>query len=78
MKTVIVTILVVTFSLALTAVSAKTPTDKEVPRITKEELRSMLGNPDVIILDVRQEQQWKNSERKIIAAVREDANDVKS
>jgi rhodanese-related sulfurtransferase len=44
----------------------------EVPRITKEELRSLLGNPDVIILDVRIEEHWKESKSKIQGAVRED------
>ncbi len=36
----------------------------DVPRITKEELKSMLGNPDVVILDVRGAKQWKASEKK--------------
>jgi rhodanese-related sulfurtransferase len=32
----------------------------------------MLGNPDVIILDVRSAQDWKESEWKIKGAIRED------
>jgi hypothetical protein len=44
----------------------------EVPRITKEELRSLLGSPDVIIIDVRLDDQWKESKWKIQGAVRED------
>ena len=43
----------------------------DVPRITKEELKSMLGNPGVIIVDVRQDQQWKSSHLKILGAVHE-------
>ncbi len=44
----------------------------EVPRITKEDLKSLLGNPDVIIVDVRIEEHWKESNSKIQGAVRED------
>ena len=36
----------------------------EVPRMTKEELLKKLGNPDLTLLDVRTEQQWKISEKK--------------
>jgi hypothetical protein len=48
------------------------------PQMTAEELRSRLGDPDVIILDVRRAAHWKASDRKIVGAVREDPNDVKS
>jgi len=45
--------------------------DTTTPRMTKEELRPLLGNPDVIILDVRLESEWESSESKIRGAVRE-------
>ena len=56
---------------------AHTPTSEptseiKVPRTTKEEVKSMLGKPDLIILDVRAAQDWKDSEWKIKGAVRED------
>lgn len=44
----------------------------EVPRITKEELKSMLGNPNLIILDVRGNLDWNESPWKIKGAIRED------
>ncbi len=44
-----------------------------VPRMTKEELKPLLGNPDVIIIDVRVEDEWKETKWKIQGAVREDA-----
>ena len=51
----------------------------EAPRITKEELSSMLGNPDFTILDVREGGSWKDSKWKIQGAVREDpGKDVKT
>ena len=50
----------------------------KVPRITKEKMMSMLGNSDVIILDVRSAQDWKNAEWKIKGAVREDRKEESS
>jgi len=46
--------------------------DAKVPRMTKEELKSLLGNPDVIVLDVRIADEWKRSDLKIKGAVHED------
>jgi predicted sulfurtransferase len=51
----------------------------EVSRISKEEVKAMMGNPDVVILDVRESQSWKDAKWKIQGAVREDPEkDVKS
>ena len=46
----------------------------EVPRIRTEELKSMLGNPEVIIIDVRTAGDCDKSKTKIQGAVREDPN----
>jgi hypothetical protein len=46
--------------------------DAKVPRMTKEDLRSLLDNPEVIILDVRIADEWKRSDLKIKGAVHED------
>ena len=43
----------------------------EVPRMTKEALKTNLDDPDVVIVDVRVEKDWKGSEFKIKGAVRE-------
>jgi rhodanese-related sulfurtransferase len=51
---------------------------KGVPRMTKDELKAMLGNPNLIIIDVRHDQDWKGSDVRIKGAVREDPDDVKS
>ena len=68
---------VIAAALLLLMGCAHTPTSEptseiKVPRITKEEVKSMIGNPDLIILDVRSAQGWKDSEWKIKGAVRED------
>ena len=44
----------------------------EIPRISKEELKSMLGNPDVVVIDVRAFLDHKTSVKQIKGAVRED------
>ena len=48
----------------------------EVPRITKEELRAKLGDPNLVILDVRRGADWSTSSVKIKGAVRADPGDV--
>ena len=40
--------------------------------LTKEQLRSMLGKPDVIIIDVRTNYDWDQSKVKIPGAVKEE------
>jgi hypothetical protein len=45
---------------------------EEAPRMTIEELKSMMGNPDLVILDVRSASDWKKSDAKIQGAIRED------
>jgi len=45
----------------------------EVPRITKEKLKAMLEDPDVIIIDDRSGSDWSGSEVKIKGAIREDS-----
>ena len=44
----------------------------EVSRIPKEELKALLGSPDLIILDVRAGFDWEDSAWKIPGAIRED------
>ena len=50
----------------------------EAPRITKEDLKAMLGNPDWVIIDVRYGKDWTNSNLKIKGALREDPGAVDS
>ena len=49
---------------------------QEVPRILKEDLRAKLEDPQVVVLDVRQEKDLKESDEKIQGARREDPNHV--
>ncbi len=70
--------LVVTWSLATVVIFSCIALAEEAPRMTKEELKGMLGNLDVIIIDVRTERAWEASELKIKGAIREDPSDVNS
>ena len=51
---------------------------QEIPRMTKEELKAMIGNPELVILDVRSGRDWNSSESKIINAVREEPRQADS
>ena len=66
------TIAVFSWILTMTALA------EEVPRITKEELKGMLGNPNVVIIDVRANVDWVGSGLKIKGAVREDPRKLNS
>jgi len=50
----------------------------EVPRITKEQLKAMLGKPDVVIIDARPVEQWKYSDQIIPGTVHEDPLSIQS
>jgi len=60
------------FLTTLTAVASAA----DVPKITAEELSAKLGSPDLIIVDVRIERDWKSSPLKVKGAVWEDFLDV--
>jgi hypothetical protein len=49
---------------------------EEVKRISREELRGMLGRPDLQIVDVRLRSQWENDFQKIKGATREEPDQV--
>ena len=50
-----------------------------IPRMTKEELKPLMGTLGVIILDVREPDDWNKGRDKIAGAVREDPEkDVKT
>ena len=50
----------------------------DVPGMTKDELKALLGDPDLIILDVRRGSDWTGSDLKIKGALREEPNDIES
>jgi predicted sulfurtransferase len=73
-----VTTLSLGLSLVLACAFALEGLAADAPRITKEEVREMLGNPGVIVIDVRTGGDWNASDVKIQGAVREDPRSVDS
>ena len=67
---------VLSFGVVLAMVVPAMP--QEVPRISKEDLKEMLGKPDVVIVDVRTGSDWNASTVKVKGAVREEADKVDS
>jgi len=66
-------------ALAVLAMLPQLAMTAEVPRMTKEELKALLGGSEVIVLDVRAGFDWDDSEWKIPGALREDPKkEVKS
>ena len=78
MKTALKIGVAVALGVSMACVPAKTVTSKDVQQVTKQQLRSMLDDPGVIIVDVRPEEQWKASELKVRGAVHEDPDKVES
>jgi predicted sulfurtransferase len=50
----------------------------DAPRMTTDELKAMLGSPDLVIIDVRYGKDWADSDLKITGAVREDPRAIES
>jgi rhodanese-related sulfurtransferase len=51
---------------------------KDVPRVSKDELKAKLGSPDLVLLDVRSKNDWEKSGEKITGAARMDPEAVDS
>jgi len=68
-------LLVIAVSLMM-AISWPLACAQEAPRLDKGTLKSWLGNPGVMIIDVRQPNDWQASDKKIQGAVREDPQAV--
>lgn len=62
----------------LSVIGATVAAAQDVPRMTVDELKGLLGNPDLVIIDVRTNGDWNGAKEKIAGAVREDPHDVES
>jgi rhodanese-related sulfurtransferase len=49
---------------------------EEAPRISQKVTKALLGNPEVVIIDVRRAADWEKSDAKIKGAVRETEKDI--
>ena len=69
-------LLAVAMVFALAAFFATPAAAQEAKRMTIEELKGMIGSPDLVIVDVRRDEDWKSSAVKVKGAVREDPEKV--
>lgn len=66
----------VLFLLILFCLASTTVLAAQVPTMTRDELKALLGNPDLVLLDVRNGTDWNDSDVKIKGAVRIDNRDL--
>jgi rhodanese-related sulfurtransferase len=78
MKRIISALLKISVALTLVAASSLNAVSGSAPRITKEELKSMLGDEKLVIVDVRVGKDWNSSKYKIKGAVQADPMKVES
>ena len=63
---------ILTVFLALLFIGAgEPPTEEKALRMTKEQLKPKLGSKDLVVIDIRLDEQWRFSNRKIPGAVHE-------
>ncbi len=77
-RTRTVMILLLMFACSVVTAAASSPSTDDAPRITKEEVKALIGDPGVVILDARTDWSWSGSDRKIKGAMRVEPNDVAS
>lgn len=69
-KPILTAVLAALLSLvALAGWSAPPSSVEQVPRLTKEQVKGMLGKPDVVMVDIRYIRQYEQSDKKIPGAV---------
>ena len=72
MKRIISAVLKISITLTLVTAFSLNAVAGSAPRITKEELKSMLGEAKLVVVDLRRSKDWNSSEYKIKGAVRAD------
>jgi rhodanese-related sulfurtransferase len=60
----------------LGASTEKSCSGPPIQKITKEELKAMLGEPGLVIIDVRIGRSWTESDQKIEGAIHEDPEKI--
>jgi rhodanese-related sulfurtransferase len=76
MKQVMLVLTLILFSGFIQAAFCADPAD--VPRMTIEQLKAKLGDPNIAIIDVRSSHDWEESSVMIKGAAREDSRQLDS
>lgn len=78
MKGIPIIILLLVASLATSLYALNIPTADSVPRMSIQDLKQRMDDPNVVIIDVRTDHDWAASGAKIRGAVREEPSKVSS
>lgn len=70
-------IIIVSLAVSVPYFTVATAASIEVPRISIEQTKEMLDDPQVVIIDVRTAKTWWRSRTKILNAVREELGSLK-
>ena len=70
--------IVMGLALAVLLLLSGTDVSAQVEKMSKEELKGMLGSKELVVIDVRVGKDWDASEIKIKGAVREDPKNLDS
>jgi rhodanese-related sulfurtransferase len=76
MKKIVIIALALITGFAMTLYAQGAPTPDTVPRMSIEELKQQIANPNLIIVDVRSSHDWEESATKIKGSIREDASNT--
>ena len=75
-KTVSILVILGMLGLIVLQGTAEAASTVAVPRMTKEQVKSMMGNPGFIVVDVRAPKDWDSSVSRIKGAMREDPSNI--
>lgn len=75
MKHRIAAVLLTAFTLLALLAATVAVAAAEAPRMDKDDLKALLGDPEVVIIDVRAHTAWLLSRQKITGAARENYRD---
>jgi hypothetical protein len=77
-RSVSISILLGVLASLLIGMAVEAESTDAVPKMTQEQAKSVLGNPEVIFIDVRAPKDWDASGSKIKGAVRENPSNISS
>ena len=69
-------LLAILFAVGTLAMTEKVVLAESVQRMSVDQLKEVLGRPDVLVLDARRSSDWKDGETKIKGAVRMEADQI--
>jgi hypothetical protein len=78
MRVLSVVVMTLAIFLAWGSLGVGAGSNTDVPRVEKDTLKGWLGDPNVLLIDVRAAKDWQGSGKKIKGAVRQDPEKTKT